>query len=146
MVNGGIFMHSLHGPTRLLQFLVFLETALALHCIATGEELAVGNRKQLFVDDYIVAEKTDVRRVLQTAKKESGGKPVRFWTKDAAGRKVPLKAWIYASPYYDEDRKVFRMWNRVFPDGQSMRYGYSESRDGLDFEFVSELKGIVSNG
>jgi hypothetical protein len=93
-----------------------------------------------------VAETENIERVLQAAHKANDGRPVRFWTKDEQGQRKELKAWIYASPYYDDQRGVFRMWSRVLPDGKQMRYGYSESKDGIDFDFISELKGIVSNG
>ena len=135
-------------PSRFL-FVFFLAILGAMHpaCVSTGQEVAiVGNRKQLFVDDHIVAELTRLKRVLQQAHKENGGQPVRFWTRNAAGQKAPLKAWIYASPYFDPERKTYRMWSRIFPDGKTMRYGYSESADGVNFELVSELKGLVSSG
>jgi len=114
---------------------------------ATNEgPIAVGLRKQLLVDDYPLDEIANVTRELARATKANGGEPIKFWTKDTAGRRVPLKAWIYASPYYDEKMKLFRMWSRIAPDGRSMRYGYSESADGVNFEFKSELQGLYSNG
>ncbi len=129
---------------------IILLSALAVTqpCRANADEepVIVGKRRQLFVDDYVVAELNRVKRVLQSARKENASLPVRFWTRDKQGQRVPLNAWIYASPYYDPEFKKFRMWSRVNPDGRTMRYGYSESADGVDFEFVSELKGIVSNG
>jgi hypothetical protein len=69
-----------------------------------------------------------------------------------------MLASIYASPMYDAERSVFRMWSRVYPGlseprdlpgteiHKYMRYGYSESGDGLDFEFISELQGLHSLG
>jgi hypothetical protein len=110
-----------------------------------GERIASG-RKQLLVDDAVVAERHGVTRVLERARKQNGGRPVRFWRRDAAGRRIPLQAWIYASPYWDAERGVFRLWSRVYPDGREARYGYSESRDGLEFDFKAELRGIRSNG
>jgi hypothetical protein len=114
---------------------------------ATNDGLiAVGLRKQLLVDDYVLAQKENVTRELGRATKANGGEPIKFWTKDKEGGRVPIKAWIYASPFYDEEQKLFRMWSRVFPDGKSMRYGYSESVDGINFDFKTELKGLYSNG
>jgi len=108
--------------------------------------VAVGLRKQLLVDDYVVAEKVNVTRELGRVIKANGGEPIKFWTKDTDGRRVRLKAWIYASPHYDDKRKIFCMWSRVATDGQNMRYGYSESTDGVNFEFKTELEGLYSNG
>jgi len=114
---------------------------------ATDEgSIAIGLRKQLLVDDYALAQKENVTRESNRATKTNGGEPIKFWTKDTEGRRVPLKAWIYASPYYDEKLKLFRMWCRVAPDGRNMRYGYSESSDGINFEFKTELQGLYSNG
>lgn len=116
----------------------------------------IGIRKQLFVDDYVVSSSRGVERVLNQAVKENGSQPVRFFRKDSHGARIPLKAAIYMSPMYDEQRGVFRLWSRVYPDAppdspagggdRFARYGYSESRDGLTFDFVSELQGLHSNG
>ena len=116
------------------------------------------HQKQLFVDDHAVASSDGVRRVWHTAKKANEGEPIRFWRRDAKGNRVPLAAAIYASAMYDAERGVFQMWSRIFPglkpgaalEGteihKHMRYGYCESHDGIDFELVSELKGLHSNG
>src|SRR5215203_1656105 len=77
------------------------------------EGVQVGKQKQLLVDDHVVAEAIHVERVLQSASKANDSRPIRFWTKDAEGQRKELKAWIYASPYYDEQRGIFRMWSRV---------------------------------
>jgi hypothetical protein len=108
--------------------------------------LDIGTRKQLLADDLVIAATEGVQRVLHQATKANDGQPVRFWKQDDEDRRVPLKAWVYASPYYDEQRGVFRMWSRVLPDGRSMRYGYSESKDGVNFDFITELEGLHSNG
>ncbi len=114
--------------------------------------------KRLFVDDHLVEPSDGVTRVWQAARKANEGKPIRFWQRDEKGNRVPLKAAIYASAIYDEQRGVFQMWSRVFPglkpgtalEGteahKHMRYGYCESRDGIDFDLDCELKGLHSNG
>ncbi len=115
-------------------------------------------QKYLFVDDHEVAASDGVTRVWYAARKANSGRPIRFWQRDKQGNRVPLNAAIYATAMYDEPRGVFRMWCRVFPglppgtalEGtevhKHMRYGYCESRNGSDFELVSELKGLHSNG
>ena len=144
-----------------LQSLLILCVCFSSMLIAVSrgaEPLDIGSRKQLLVDDYLIAAQKGVRRVMHAAKKSNDGQPVRFWRTDADGKRVPLLASIYASPMYDAKRGVFRMWSRVYPglteeqalEGSAvhkfMRYGYSESKDGLDFEFVSELRGLHSSG
>lgn len=118
----------------------------------------VGMQKQLLVDDMMIADTRGLKRVLHPARKVNDAQPVQFWQTDARGRRSPLTAWLYASPMYDAQRGVFRMWSRVCPgltEAQAvqgteahkyMRYGYSESEDGVNFEFVGELRGLHSNG
>jgi hypothetical protein len=134
LTGGGVgALASIHGLAR-------------VYGAANDTSIAVGLRKQLLVDDYAIAQKENVTRELTRATKANDGKPIKFWTKDTGGGRVPFKAWIYASPYYHEQRKLFRMWSRVFPDGKNMRYGYSESTDGINYDFKTELKGLYSNG
>ncbi len=115
-------------------------------------------QKYLFVDDHEIASSDGVTRVWHVARKANEAKPIRFWQRDESGKRVPLVAAIYASAMYDPQRGVFQMWSRTFPglkpgaalEGtephKHMRYGYCESRDGMDFDLVSELKGLHSNG
>ncbi|MFO1092445.1 MAG: hypothetical protein U0992_03900 [Planctomycetaceae bacterium] len=115
-------------------------------------------RRQLFVDDRIVADLGERAARPAPATKANDGQPVRFWQRDAEGKRVPLLASIYASPVYDAERGVFRLWSRVYPGlarpqalpgtevHKHMRYGYSESSDGIDFDFVGELQGLHSLG
>src|SRR5262245_49141974 len=99
----------------------------------------IGQQTQLFVDDHVVAESQHLTRILHPAQKANAGQPIRFWKRDAQGNRVPMLASIYASPVYDAERNVFRMWSRVYPGltksrdlpgteiHKHMRYGYSES-------------------
>lgn len=128
--------------------------------VASASEgpLEIGTRTQLLVDDLIVADSRNLERVLHQAVKANDSQPVRFWQRDARENRVPLQASIYASPMYDAERGVFRMWSRVYPGltepralpgtevHKHMRYGYSESADGIDFDFVGELQGLHSLG
>jgi hypothetical protein len=120
--------------------------------------VSIGLQTQLFVDDGIVADRANLERVLHPAQKANDGKPIRFWQSDAQGKRVPMLASIYASPMYDAERGVFRMWSRVYPGlteardfpgteiHKYMRYGYTESADGVNFDFISELHGLHSLG
>jgi hypothetical protein len=130
----------------------------ATDIVCADEPLEIGTQKQLLVDDHLVESMRDLKRVLHPATKVNDGKPVRFWQIGADAKRVPMAASIYASPMYDPERGVFRMWCRVYPglpEGQSlqgsdthkyMRYGYCESKDGLEFDFLGELKGLHSYG
>ncbi len=87
--------------------------------------LSIGNRKQLFVDDYVVARKENVRRVLHPAKKENDGKPIF-----SEGR-------FYGTVLHHDGR--FKMWWRK-PDRAG--FGYAESADGLHFRKAADVTGI----
>jgi len=98
---------------------------LTLEAAEDLKPLEIGNRTQLLVDDYVVARKEHVRRVLHSAKKENGGKPIF-----TDGR-------FYGTVLHLDGR--FRMWWRK-PDRTG--FGYAESADGLHFRKVADVTGI----
>ena len=87
----------------------------------TAEPVSVGLRKQLLVDDWVVAEKSGVTRELGRVEKQNGGKPV-------------FEGYFYGTVLHDEGK--FKLWYRGTP------YGYAESADGLHFDKISLLKGL----
>ena len=65
--------------------------------------LEIGNRKQLFIDDYMIQNLTDARQVLNTATKAPNNpviKPDRPWEDSLS----PV-----AKVMYDEDKGLFKM-------------------------------------
>ena len=86
-----------------------------------GGEVRVGHRKQLLVDDYVIAATTNVTRDLGRVTRLNGGKPV-------------FNAGFYGTVLYDEGK--FKLWYRGNP------YGYAESTDGIRFQKVSRLVGL----
>ena len=85
----------------------------------------VGLRRQLLVDDDIIAEKHNVTRQLGTVTKANGGRPII-----TDGR-------FYGSVLYNEGR--FKMWYRKHENGG---YHYAESSDGLHFKRGPDIEGI----
>jgi hypothetical protein len=85
----------------------------------------IGLRKQLLVDDQVVAEKSGVIRRLGPVTKANGGKPIF-----SAG-------WFYGTVLKDEGR--FKLWYRK---PGSRGYGYAESKDGVTFQKKADLEGI----
>jgi hypothetical protein len=87
--------------------------------------LQIGSRKQLFVDDFVVAKLDGVTRELGKVLKANGGKPVMVpdkpWEDDAFGCPATVM----------HDGKKFRMWYR--PWGE-VSIAYAESKDGLHWE------------
>ena len=128
---------------------------------ARSQPVPVGGQKQLLADDYIVADVHKVSRSLGKVAKANGGKPLSFTRLNREGRRVPIDVWpLFASVYYDAQKKRFRLWHRISFQGNPDRQlndreigvgvdylrGYSESRDGLHFDFVSDLKGLTTSG
>jgi hypothetical protein len=85
----------------------------------------IGRRKQLFVDDFIIAEASGVTRELGRVTKANDGKPIF------------TDGWFYGTVLHDGGR--FKLWYRK---PGSNGFGYAESKDGLAFEKKAELKGI----
>ena len=132
--------------------------------VVAEKPVQVGLRKQLLVDDFLVAQSKNVTRRLGTAVKANGGKPLAFTRVADGGRKVGVDVWpLFASVYFDARRQKFRMWHRISFNDRSRRKarkltadeigvgagyhrGYSESGDGLHFTLVSLLKGLTTGG
>src|SRR5688572_2860788 len=72
---------------------------------------SVGLRKQLFVDDLVVAEKSGLRRELGRVTKANGGKPIF------------TDGWFYGTVLHDRGR--FKLWYRK-PGTRG--FGYAESK------------------
>lgn len=83
--------------------------------------LEVGTRKQLLVDDYLIAKKVGITRQLSRPTKENGGKPI-------------FEGFFYGTVLFDENK--FKMWHRGNP------YGYAESKDGYRFTPMAKLQGL----
>jgi len=138
---------------------------LMLGLVAADPVVDVGLKKQLFVDDYVIAEMAGLTRRMGTVTKANGGRPLVFTRHDANGNALPIDVWpAFATVYYDPVRSKFRMWYRIsFDDtsrraetskasvfelgvGSQYRRAYAESDDGLHFEFVALLEGLTTSG
>ncbi|MBM4068706.1 MAG: hypothetical protein FJ271_07145 [Planctomycetes bacterium] len=86
-------------------------------------------RRQLFVDDHIISEKSGVTRELGRVTKANDGKPIF------------TDGWFYGTVLRDQDK--FQLWYRK-PGDQG--YGYAESTDGLKFLKKADVKGIPFAG
>src|SRR6266513_966370 len=90
-----------------------------LTALAADSPIALDSRKQLFLDDYLIASMTRVRRTVEQAQKFSGN-PV-LWPSDTW---EPPKAIVYGSVLRDEGK--FKMWYLSGPG-----VGYAASDDGI---------------
>ena len=114
--------------------------------LETTGALEIGFKKQLFVDDYIVAEKRNVTRELGEITRENSGKPVMIADKpwEHANR-----LGFYMTVLRDEKQDKFKMWylaqhggwqdfngfnTEMGPAGVDISgVGYAESVDGLNW-------------
>ncbi|MBW3542373.1 MAG: hypothetical protein KY476_19065 [Planctomycetes bacterium] len=90
-----------------------------------ADPIEVGRRKQLFVDDRVVADAAHVTRELGAVTKANDGKPIF------------TEGWFYGTVLYDDGR--FKLWYRK---PAQAGYGYAESADGLRFEKTADVSGI----
>lgn len=89
------------------------------------ERVLVGTQKQLFVDNYVIAESQNVERVLGRVEKVNEGQPIF------------TDGWFYGTVLHSDDQ--FKLWFRKF-NGKG--YGYAESVDGIHFTKKADLTGI----
>lgn len=150
-------------PVRILATcmapIVFASTGLAAE-----SPVEIGLQKQLLIDDYVISQTENVTRRMGRVVKANDGKPLLFTRVSEDGRKVAVDVWpLFATVYYDPAGQRFRMWHRVSFDDRSRRNsddvtdeelgvgasyyrGYSESSDGIHFEFIDVLKGLTTGG
>lgn len=102
-------------------FVIMFAVSWAMPLLAGDAALSIGLQKQLLVDDYIVAEKKNVDRVMGQVTKANGGRPImtadKPWEDDGFG--------FYGSVLHDG--RKFRMWYHPW----AYAVAYAESDDGL---------------
>ena len=96
-----------------------LLTALVLSAAGDDATITVGQRKQLFLDDYLVASMTNVRRRVHLAEKHKGN-PV-IWKTEPWEESLNV---VYGSVIRDEEK--YKMW---YQSGYGV--SYAESDDGI---------------
>src|SRR5215212_5402167 len=81
---------------RLFAVLILGCTALPILASAEDKLVNIGLRKQLLVDDFAIADRSKVERVLGHVTKANDGKPIL------------TDRWFYGTVVFDNDH--FRMW------------------------------------
>jgi hypothetical protein len=104
--------------TRTLAIFCVTLTAV-ISAMAADAPIVLDSRKQLFLDDYLIASMTRVKRTVELAQKFSGN-PV-LWPSETW---EPPKAIVYGSVLRDEGK--FKMWYLSGPG-----VAYAESDDGI---------------
>src|ERR1051325_3577455 len=124
--------HSLHLSISLsLLLLVSVPPCLR------GESIAVGPKKQLFLDNYLIASKTNVTRRIHPAEKYKGNPVIR----ETEPWEDPFNI-LYGSVIRDGDK--FKAWYKSGPG-----VSYAESDDGIHWvkpalDLVT-IKGVKTN-
>jgi len=106
-------------PTKRRATLACLALTWLCSALASAAPITVDSRKQLFLDDYLLASLTRVQRTVEQAQKFAGN-PVLWPTENWE----PPRAVIYGSVLRDEGK--FKMW---YHSGGGV--GYAESDDGI---------------
>jgi len=100
-------------------------------CVARGVAddvpVPLGLNKQLLVDDYVIAEKNNLRRVLGSVTKANGGRPVMVADKPWESGRWGLFGF-YGTVLHDGNK--FRMWYHPW----RFAVAYAESTDGLHWQ------------
>ena len=99
--------------------LVSLITAVIGFAVIGGPFITLSHQKQLFLDDYMVKSRTNIKRRIHPVQKYSGN-PV-LWASESWEPKLGV---LYGSVIQDEDK--YKMWYK-----SGMGVGYAESSDGI---------------
>ena len=97
--------------------------------INQDEPVEMGQYRQLFVDDHVIAEMHGVTRVLNQPKKHPANpllKPELPWE--------GIEVRIYGAVVYDQAEKVFKMWYTGYDTAEGHRGLYATSKDGIHWD------------
>jgi len=99
----------------------------AVRCAEGNNLVPVGLNKQLLVDDYVIAEKNSLRRVLGKVTKANEGQPVMVADKPWESGRWGLFGF-YGTVLHDSEK--FQMWYNPW----RFAIAYAESTDGLHWK------------
>ena len=135
------------SPTRIFVSVITLVTVTLLTGCSKSEPpspvLEIGNQKQLFIDDFVVASTQGVSRVLHPLQRYSdnpvivGDAPGERWSVSPNGR----------ATLFDEESNEFKMWymsSQIDPEaygGIQYRASYAVSQDG--YHWTKPHLGLV---
>ena len=99
----------------------------------TSTPIDIGTRKQLFIDDYIVAEIKGLFRTLNQPVKYKGNPILKAPKPKPGGSELIL---LGGSVIYDEEEKLFKMWYEATLAQQRSHsaMAYATSKDGIHWD------------
>ena len=116
------------------------------HYVIPGRPVAVGHQRQLLLDDYIVEDQWNCRRMVHQPIKHPDN-PVVSPTRPSEAKGVS-----YLSVFHDQDTDCVRLWGAASEGGKeelSRRGVYYESEDGIDWRYpeldLVEFEGHRAN-
>ncbi len=92
---------------------------------ADASGITIGRNRQLFVDDYLIASKSNVTLTLHQPEKRAAGPVIRSDKPWEAG------ITLYGSVIYDEQAKIYKTWYRAQSD--TTYICYATSTDGISW-------------
>ncbi len=115
---------------------------------SAARPIDVGTGKQLFVDDYIVAEMKNAFRVLNQPAKYPGNPIIELQPPQAVGGSELVV--VSGSVIYDEEERLFKMWYEAAPyDWSHNVVAYAVSKDGMHWDLPNlglvEYRGSKDN-
>lgn len=111
------------NPT-VITLLALLCIALRAPALAADSPIRIGTRHQLFMDDFIIAQSSDLTRRVRQAQKHAANPlivKVHDWEPDG---------YFLPSVIYDDEEKMFKAWL----DGGGPGVFYFTSRDGIHWQ------------
>jgi hypothetical protein len=120
-------------------FLIFAVLS-AIEVSGSDEVISIGNYRQMFIDDYLIAKTDNITRRLCQVNKYSGNpivRPDRPWEGRTA---VPQGSVIY-----DAEDKIYKMWYTTDIQSKGKGLAYAVSQDGANWE-KPEMDIVLKEG
>lgn len=115
----------------------------------TASPLAVGSRRQLFIDDHVIAQSRNLKRSFHTARRHGPPvlEPEHPW--EGVGTSPWPSTYLFGDVIHDAERGCYRMWYTTAK--ADMRGGqhdvlYAESTDGINWHKPLDLNLIRYEG
>ncbi len=105
-----------------------------------NDAIDIGSHRQLFIDDYIIAESDNVMRRLHPVAKHSGNPIVRPEHPWEGRTTVPQGSVIF-----DAEERIYKMWYTTDIQSKGKGLAYCTSRDGIRWE-KPELDIVIRDG
>lgn len=129
-------------------FLLLICNPLVFGADRSNDVISIGNFRQLFIDDYLIAKTDNITRRLRPVDKYSGNPIVRPNQPWERGLAVPQGSVIY-----DDEDRIYKMWyttnvqsrgkGATFNKGKALAYAIS--KDGIHWD-KPELDSVLEDG